>query len=106
MGDCWSIVGRRLCDFWIAFGRTVLFLAVALNLELVFGLGIALLINKITPKVELIRDYQRNFYQFGGIREIWQSNDNCIEYDKELIYVPKKSSCDFNNIEFKALFSS
>jgi len=35
-------------DFWIAFGRTVLFLAVALNLELVFGLGIALLINKIT----------------------------------------------------------
>ena len=35
-------------DFWVAFGRTVLFLAVALNLELVFGLGIALLINKIT----------------------------------------------------------
>ena len=35
-------------DFWIAFGRTVLFLAIALNLELVFGFGIALLINKIT----------------------------------------------------------
>ena len=35
-------------DFWIAFGRTVLFLAIALNLELIFGLGIALLINKIT----------------------------------------------------------
>ena len=35
-------------DFWIAFGRTVLFLAIDLNLELVFGLGIALLINKIT----------------------------------------------------------
>ena len=35
-------------DFWIAFGRTVLFLAIALNLDLVFGLGIALLINKIT----------------------------------------------------------
>ena len=35
-------------DFWIAFGRTVLFLAIALNLELVFGLGIELLINKIT----------------------------------------------------------
>ncbi len=35
-------------DFWIAFGRTVLFLAIALKLELVFGLGIALLINKIT----------------------------------------------------------
>jgi len=35
-------------DFWIAFGRTVLFLTVVLNLEFVFGLGIALLINKIT----------------------------------------------------------
>ena len=35
-------------DFWVAFGRTVLFLTIALNLEFVFGLGIALLINKIT----------------------------------------------------------
>ena len=68
---------------------------------LIYILSAFLLINKITPKIELIRDYQRNFYQFGGIREIWQSNDNCIEYDKELIYVPKKTSCDFNNLEFK-----
>lgn len=35
-------------DFWAAFGRTVLFLNVVLNLELLFGLGIALLVNKIT----------------------------------------------------------
>ena len=66
-----------------------------------FILTAFLLINKITPNIELIRDYQRNFYQFGGIREIWQSNNDCIEYDKELIYVPKKSSCNFNNIEFE-----
>ena len=42
---------ERLIDsskFWYAFGRTILFLAIALNLELLFGLGIALLINKIT----------------------------------------------------------
>ena len=42
---------ERLIDntkFWYAFGRTILFLAVVLNLELLFGLGIALLINKIT----------------------------------------------------------
>ena len=39
---------ERLIDnakFWYAFGRTILFLAVVLNLELLFGLGIALLIN-------------------------------------------------------------
>lgn len=35
-------------DFWAAFGRTVLFLTIALNLEFLLGLGIALLINQIT----------------------------------------------------------
>ena len=35
-------------DFWWAFGRTILFLAIALNVEFALGLGIALLINKIT----------------------------------------------------------
>lgn len=41
---------RILADakFWSAFGRTVLFLTIVLNLELVFGLGIALLVNKVT----------------------------------------------------------
>ncbi|MBL1437723.1 MAG: sugar ABC transporter permease [Rhodobacteraceae bacterium] len=34
--------------FWAAFGRTIIFLTLALNLEFIFGLGIALLINKIT----------------------------------------------------------
>lgn len=35
-------------DFWWAFGRTVLFITIALNLEMVLGLGLALLINRIT----------------------------------------------------------
>ena len=35
-------------DFWAAFLRTILFLAIALNVEFILGLGIALLINKIT----------------------------------------------------------
>jgi len=34
--------------FWVPFGRTVLFLTIALNLEFALGLGIALMINKIT----------------------------------------------------------
>ncbi|MCC5982801.1 MAG: sugar ABC transporter permease [Rhodobacteraceae bacterium] len=41
----------RLWDnaaFWAAFWRTILFLAIALNAELLLGLGIALLINKLT----------------------------------------------------------
>lgn len=42
-------------DFWWAFGRTVVFLTIALNLELVLGLGIALLIDRITAGQRIIR---------------------------------------------------
>ena len=34
--------------FWAAFGRTIIFLVIALNVEFLLGLGIALLINRIT----------------------------------------------------------
>ncbi len=35
-------------NFWSAFGRTVFLLTVALNLEMLLGLGLALLVNKVT----------------------------------------------------------
>lgn len=35
-------------QFWSAFGRTVLLLTVALNLEMLMGLGLALLVNRVT----------------------------------------------------------
>jgi len=35
-------------NFWAAFGRTILFLTIVLNLELLLGLGIALMLNKVT----------------------------------------------------------
>jgi multiple sugar transport system permease protein len=51
----WTWVGtynyeKILTDgkFWSAFGRTVLFLTIALNLELLLGLGIALMVNRVT----------------------------------------------------------
>lgn len=51
----WQWIGTRNyerilndIDFWIAFGRTILFLTVALNMELLIGLGLALLVNRIT----------------------------------------------------------
>jgi len=42
-------------DFWIAFGRTVLVLALAINIEFILGLGAALLINKVTYNARLLR---------------------------------------------------
>ncbi len=42
-------------DFWIPFGRTILFLTIALNVEFALGLGIALLINRITRGQRVLR---------------------------------------------------
>ena len=42
-------------DFWIAFGRTVLLLTVALNLEMLLGLGLALLVEKATRGQRVLR---------------------------------------------------
>lgn len=42
-------------DFWAAFGRTVLFLTIALNVEMLLGLGVALLLNRITAGQRLLR---------------------------------------------------
>jgi multiple sugar transport system permease protein len=35
-------------DFWWALGRTIVFITITLNLEMVLGLGLALLVNKVT----------------------------------------------------------
>ena len=42
-------------EFWIIFGRTVLVMALAINIEFLFGLGIALLVNKVTYNAKFIR---------------------------------------------------
>src|SRR5579872_6730910 len=42
-------------DFWLAFGRTVLLLTIALNLEMFLGLGLAMLIEKATRGQRLLR---------------------------------------------------
>jgi multiple sugar transport system permease protein len=42
-------------DFWSALGRTVFFLTVVLNLEMVLGLGIALLMNTVTRGQRVLR---------------------------------------------------
>lgn len=41
--------------FWAAFGRTVLLLTVALNLEMLLGLGIAIMVSKVTRGQRLLR---------------------------------------------------
>jgi multiple sugar transport system permease protein len=42
-------------NFWWAFGRTVLLLTIALNLEMLLGLGLALLVEKATRGQRILR---------------------------------------------------
>lgn len=42
-------------NFWAAFGRTVLFLAIALNVEMLLGLGLALMVARVTRGQRLLR---------------------------------------------------
>jgi multiple sugar transport system permease protein len=42
-------------DFWWAFGRTVVFITIALNVEMLLGLGLAMLVNRITSGQRIIR---------------------------------------------------
>ncbi|MHB1109441.1 MAG: carbohydrate ABC transporter permease [Devosia sp.] len=58
----WNVVGLRNYErlfgdpaFWSAFGRTVLFLVIVINLEFLLGLGIALLVNRITWGQRVLR---------------------------------------------------
>lgn len=58
----WIFIGIRnyvnvLSDpvFWVAFGRTVLLLTVALNLEMLLGLGLALMVEKATRGQRILR---------------------------------------------------
>ncbi len=71
---------------------------------LIYVLSAILLINKITPNIELIKEYQRNYYVIG-LRKIWHARSECIDFSDNQIYVPKKTSCKFDNIEFKTIMS-
>ena len=64
-----------------------------------------LLINEITPKQKLIKHYQRNFYLYAGLRDIWQSHKECIEFDEDLIFIPKETSCEFKNFEYDTILT-
>ena len=58
----WRFIGLRnyvsaMSDplFWTAFGRTVLLLTIALNLEMMLGLGLAMMVEKATRGQRLLR---------------------------------------------------
>ena len=76
-------------DFWWALGRTVVFLTIALNLELAIGLGLALLVNKVTAGQRLLRTVIMFPMMFSpvlvGFQFSFLLNDNVGLVDNALI---------------------
>ena len=46
-----------------------------------------------------IKSIQKKLY-FGGLREIWQYDQKCSQYDIILLYKPVSGECSFSNPEF------
>ena len=49
----------------------------------------------------ILVNYQINFYNQLGFRNIWQTQNECVEFDNQLIFIPKIGKCFFNNPEFR-----
>ena len=47
-----------------------------------------------------VKSVQKKIY-FEGFRNIWQFDNNCTTFDKDLLYKPKSGECEFSNPEFK-----
>lgn len=58
------------------------------------------LINNKVINFSPFKNFQINFYNQIGYRNIWQAQEQCIDFDNELIYVPKIGKCFFQNPEF------
>ena len=49
---------------------------------------------------------QKNLYLKTNFRNVFQhSTNDCVKYDEDLIYVPKKGKCKFSNAEFDTVLS-
>ena len=66
---------------------------------LVFLFSYFSLVNGKTYDFFWVKSIQEKLYM-RGLRNIWQYNNNCINFDKDLLYVPKDGECVFNNFEF------
>lgn len=53
----------------------------------------------VVLNIPIVVDYQRYFY-FQN-RSLVQTDPNCVEYDKKLLYILKNGECKFNNVEFR-----
>ena len=67
---------------------------------IVFSFSLISLKNNKVYDLFWIKFVQKNIYHKTGFRNIFQHKTDCVEFDNELIYVPKVGECIFANAEF------
>ena len=67
---------------------------------LVFIFSYISLINKNIYDYFWIKSVQKSLY-YDGLRNVWQLNQECSEFDNQLLYKPKIGECLFSNPEFE-----
>tara|TARA_B110000977_G_scaffold169125_1_gene218852 strand:+ start:3251 stop:4258 length:1008 start_codon:yes stop_codon:yes gene_type:complete len=84
------------------FGFSIigLILIVTTVVSLVFAIGILTSQHVSLSKFHPFNAIQKVYY-FGGIVNIWQYQNECVEIGGRLVYQPKIGTCYFENIEFQ-----
>lgn len=73
---------------------------------IVFSFSLISLKNGIVYDFLWIKYIQKKLYEDGGMRNVFQHNtNNCVTFDKNLLYVPKEGECKFDNPEFKTILN-
>tara|TARA_B100000780_G_C21103337_1_gene445361 strand:+ start:929 stop:1951 length:1023 start_codon:yes stop_codon:yes gene_type:complete len=65
----------------------------------VIGVGLITAQGKSLADFNALHNMQRAYY-FGGMRNIWQYQSDCVDVGGELIYQPKFGECSHSNLEF------
>ena len=71
---------------------------------IVFSFSYISLINGKTYDWFWVKSIQKKTY-FRGSVNIWQYNNNCTTFDKNLFYKPKVGKCNFSNPEFETVLN-
>jgi len=66
----------------------------------IYVVSSVLLTRGIVLNYGLLREFQKDFYNNRGYRNIWQMQRDCVALDERLIYIPKIGECRFRNPEF------
>ena len=78
---------------------TIIFYYLILTV-IIFSFSYISLISGKTYDLFWIKSIQEKIYT-RGYRNIWQYNNSCASFDKDLLYKPNIGNCNFSNPEFK-----